>query len=189
MHRVAAVSRHVTAQQRQQLQQPLSRQPTAVAGGGSRKTILVTGCTSGLGLALVENYARMGHRVVGCGRRADRIADLASRLGGDHIFGVCDTSDEDSVMQWAAEVLAEVRQLDVLINNAGVSAGQGMPLWEVPKGTWDQVLGVNVHGVLNILRCFVPAMLKQSKGLIVNISSGTGHSTFDASGNGCVVAM
>ena len=130
----------------------------------------------------------MGHRVVGCGRRADRIRVMAAALGGDHIFGVCDTADEGSVAQWRATVLAQLDGVapDVLINNAGVSgdAAKGMPLWEVPKRTWDSVLDVNVHGILNVMRHIVPSMVDAGSGLIVNISSGTGHSTFDSSGNG-----
>ena len=160
----------------------------AAAGGVARKVIIVTGCTSGLGKALCESYAQMGHRVVGCGRRADRIHAMAAALGGDHIFGVCDTADEGSVAQWSATVLAQLDGVapDVLINNAGVSgdAAKGMPLWEVPKRTWDSVLDVNVHGILNVMRHIVPSMVDAGSGLIVNISSGTGHSTFDSSGNG-----
>ena len=80
----------------------------------------------------------MGHRVVGCGRRADRIAAIAERLGGDHLLGVCDTGDEASVAAWATSVLAALGEgsaPDVLINNAGVSAdgAAGLPLWEVPE--------------------------------------------------------
>ena len=160
----------------------------AAAGGVARKVIIVTGCTSGLGKALCGSYAQMGHRVVGCGRRADRIRVMAAALGGDHIFGVCDTADEGSVAQWSATVLAQLDGVapDVLINNAGVSgaAAKGMPLWEVPKRTWDSVLDVNVHGILNVMRHIVPSMVDAGSGLIVNISSGTGHSTFDSSGNG-----
>jgi NAD(P)-dependent dehydrogenase (short-subunit alcohol dehydrogenase family) len=74
----------------------------------------------------------------------------------------------------------------VLINNAGVSGddAQGKPLWEVPKETWDSVMNVNVHGILNVMRHIVPAMVEAGSGLVVNMSSGTGHSTFDSSGNG-----
>ena len=163
--------------------------PTAAAAGGvARKIIVVTGCTSGLGQALCESYVEMGHRVVGCGRRAERIATMADALGGDHLFDVCDTADEGSVAPWAASVLERLDGAapDVLINNAGVSGdhAQGVPLWEVSKDTWDSVLDVNVHGILNVMRHLVPAMVQAGSGLIVNTSSGTGHSTFDASGNG-----
>jgi NAD(P)-dependent dehydrogenase (short-subunit alcohol dehydrogenase family) len=129
----------------------------------------------------------MGHRVVGCGRRAGRIREMGAALGGDHIFGVCDTADESSVAQWSATVLQQLGSApDVLINNAGVSGdgAQGMPLWEVPKETWDSVMDVNVHGILNMMRYIVPAMVEAGSGLIVNVSSGTGHSTFDSTGNG-----
>ena len=157
-----------------------------VAGGGPRKTIVVTGCTSGLGLALAEAYAAMGHRVVGCGRREDRIAELAARLGGDHVLGVCAVDDEASVAAWAVHALSVVPEgIDVLINNAGVSDGGGQDLWTVPRETWEKVLDTNVHGILNVMRHLVPSMVERGgEGLIVNISSGTGHSTFDSSGNG-----
>jgi NADP-dependent 3-hydroxy acid dehydrogenase YdfG len=190
MDRLACVARHLlTTQPRPSSATTAAAAPTATAagtavGGGPRKTIVVTGCTSGLGLALVENYARMGHRVVGCGRRADRIKELAARLGGDHVLGVCAVDDEQSVRAWAAEVLGSVGGIDVLINNAGVSDGGGQDLWTVPRETWERVLGTNVHGILNVMRALVPSMVARGRGLIVNISSGTGHSTFDSSGNG-----
>lgn len=154
----------------------------------TRKVILVTGCTSGLGKALCETYVEMGHRVVGCGRRKKRIDAMTATLGSDHIFGVCDTADENSVARWCGAVLEQLdgKGPDVLINNAGVSGdeAQGIPLWDVPKETWDSVMGVNVHGILNVMRHIVPSMVQAGRGLIVNISSGTGHSSFDASGNG-----
>ena len=180
MNRLAAISAHVvTPNMNRQIASATS------ASTNTRKTIVVTGCTSGLGAALVENYVKLGHRVVGCGRRPERIAQLQKQYDGDHCFAVCDVADEASVASWARSVLSEVSScVDVLINNAGIEMGGGIPLWTVSKETWDKVFSVNVHGVLNVMRYIVPAMVKRGSGLIVNISSGTGHSTFDSTGNG-----
>jgi len=143
---------------------------------GEKFTILVTGCTSGLGLALVEQYVEQGHTVIGCGRRADRIADLSERFPSA-IFAVVDASDEAAVKDWSESLTAAGHKVDVLINNAGVGAGAGLKVWEVPAEDWTSVLNVNVHGILHMIRYFVPPMVESNKGFIVNISSGLGHSS------------
>ena len=123
-----------------------------------------------------RQYIEQGHTVIGCGRRSDRIADLSARFPSG-IFAVVDASDETAVKDWSESLAAAGHKVDVLINNAGVGAGAGKKVWEVPSEDWTKVLDVNVHGILHMIRYFVPPMVESNKGFIVNISSGLGHSS------------
>ena len=139
------------------------------------KKILITGCTRGLGRALVDRFTDMGHVVVGCGRTQADIDSLSRKYGAPHRFDRIDVSDRDAVQQWAAELAGDNFVPDLLINNGGV-INQNAALWEVPADEFDNVINVNVKGVANVLRSFIPFMLPFANGVIVNISSGWGRS-------------
>lgn len=140
------------------------------------RRILITGTTRGLGRAMAVAFAGLGHTVVGCGRDAERLAGLARELGGGHRFDRVDVADAAAVDAWAAEVLAEPGVPDLLLNNAGL-INRGAPLWRVSAEEFDRVLDVNVRGVVNVLRAFLPAMVERGEGVIANFSSGWGQST------------
>lgn len=135
------------------------------------KLIVLTGATRGLGRALVPRFVAAGHTVVGCGRSAAHVAELAL----PHRFDRLDVADTDAVAAWAADVLRSHGVPDLLINNAGVM-NTPAPLWEVPAAEFDAVIDVNVKGVANVLRGFVPAMAARKSGVVVNLSSGWGRS-------------
>lgn len=143
---------------------------------GPRKTIVLTGCTRGLGRALTEYFIEAGHRVIGCGRSAEVLANLEAKFDGEHGFAEVDVSEEADVAEFARWTLAEFGTPDLLINNAGVIAPNA-PLWQVPASEVARVLGVNVNGTIHMIRHFVPAMIAAGRGVIVNFSSGWGRST------------
>src|SRR5262249_58314601 len=93
-----------------------------------------------------------------------------------HDFQIVDVADGAAVQGWAERLLRQVGAPDLLINNAAVIADTA-PLWEVPAADFDNVITVNVIGVANVIRSFVPAMVKRQTGVIVNLSSGWGRST------------
>jgi len=140
------------------------------------KTILLTGCTRGLGLALMRYFVKAGHRVVACGRSTDKVQAIQEELGSSHSISVVDVSDDAAVSAWAQRVVHEVGAPDILINNAAVIA-RNAPLWQVPVDEFDQVMDVNIKGTANVLRHFLPAMIARKRGMIVNFSSGWGRST------------
>lgn len=140
------------------------------------KTILLTGCTRGLGLALTRYFAKAKYRVVACGRSADKVEAMQEELGSSHSISVVDVSDDAAVAAWAAQVIRSAGAPDLLINNAAVIA-RNAPLWEVPIAEFDQVMDVNIKGTANVLRHFLPAMIARKRGVIVNFSSGWGRST------------
>lgn len=142
----------------------------------ARKTILVTGCTRGLGRALTGYFIGQGARVVGCGRSAEALADLEAQFDGEHGFAEVDVSDDADVREFARWTLAEFGAPDLLINNAATIAPNA-PLWQVAPAEIDRVLDVNIRGTINIIRAFTPAMIARGSGIIVNFSSGWGRST------------
>ncbi len=144
----------------------------------SNKTriIVVTGVTRGLGRAMVDRFVELGHMVIGCGRSEKAIAALNEQHGKSHRFDAVDIADDAAVKGWATSVVKSVGTPDLLCNNAAV-INANAPLWEVPADEFSSVIDVNIKGVTNVIRHFLPAMLKRGTGVIVNFSSGWGRST------------
>jgi NAD(P)-dependent dehydrogenase (short-subunit alcohol dehydrogenase family) len=139
------------------------------------KTIVLTGVTRGLGLAMAEKLIELGHKVLGCGRSRDMIEQLRRTYRPPNDFAAVDVAQETQVEPWAARLLSTWGAPDLLINNAAV-INQNAPLWQVPAEEFDRLIDVNVKGVANVIRHFVPAMLARKSGVIVNFSSGWGRS-------------
>ncbi len=138
------------------------------------RRVLITGVSRGLGQAMAVEFARLGHVVVGCGRSRKSVEALQARLGAPHRFDIVDVADDAAVKTWAKDVLASHGAPDLLINNAALM-NRNAPLWKVPAAEFDAVIDVNIKGTANVLRHFVPAMVKAGRGIIVNFSSGWGR--------------
>ena len=136
--------------------------------------IVLTGVTRGLGRALAEEFIKAGHTVIGCGRGGDAIFDLRMTHGAPHDFSVVDVALDNKVALWAAKVLENDSPPDFLINNAALM-NRLSPLWEQDDREFTKLTDVNIRGVQNVIRHFVPAMVAQKKGVIVNFSSGWGR--------------
>lgn len=136
----------------------------------------MTGVSRGLGRAMAEGFAARGHTVVGCARDETRVLDLGRSLGRPHEFAVLDVSDDGAVGRWAAAVLKDFGPPDLLINNAAV-INPNAPLWQVSAADFDRVIDVNLKGIANTIRHFLPAMIHRGAGVVVNFSSGWGRST------------
>jgi len=140
------------------------------------KVIVLTGVTQGLGRAMAVGFIKAGHRVVGCGRSQSHIDELSREYGDTHQFSVVDISDNNSVQTWAADTLDQLGSPDLLINNAAL-INENAPLWEVPVEQFDAVIDVNIKGIANTIRHFLPAMIAKKNGVVINFSSGWGRST------------
>lgn len=140
------------------------------------RVILVTGATRGLGRAMVDRFVEAGHTVVGCGTRNDRIAELRRDCGEPHQFEQVDVADDAAVAGWARSVLDRGLVPDLLLNNAA-TINANAALWEVGDAEFSRLLAINIGGVANVIRHFVPAMIERGRGVIVNFSSGWGRST------------
>ena len=142
----------------------------------SGKTILITGVTRGLGRAMADEFIRMGHVVVGCGRSAKEITQLQKQFAAPNDFAVVNVAEDAQVASWAKRILSSHGPPDLLLNNAAL-INRNAPLWEVPAQEFSDVIDVNIKGVANVIRHFVPEMVKRRGGVIVNFSSGWGRST------------
>ena len=143
---------------------------------GAGKIIVITGVTQGLGRAMVDGFVERGHTVLGCGRSKDGIDALNRAFGRGHTFHVVDVSQETAVRTWAEVCLAAKGPPDLLLNNAAV-INRNARLWEISGDEFSKVIDINVKGTTNIIRHFVPAMVRRQSGVIVNFSSGWGRST------------
>ena len=145
-------------------------------GLATSRTVLITGCTRGLGRALVERFVEAGCTVWGCGTNCDAVDDVRQRFGAPHAFAVVDVRDADAVARWGRELTADGAAPDLLLNNAAV-INANAPLWKVPPEDFARVMDVNLKGIHHVLAAFLPAMLAHGRGVIVNFSSGWGRST------------
>ena len=149
-----------------------------------QRHIVITGVSRGLGLAMVEEFARLGHRLTGCARSEESVRALNGRLGAPHRFQTVDVADEKQVATWAKRMLADSEAPDLLINNAAVINANAV-LWETPPHEFSRLIDINVKGVFHVIRYFVPAMIQRGSGVIVNFSSGWGRSTSPQVGPYC----
>jgi len=141
----------------------------------AHRTILLTGATRGLGRALVGEFAERGHTIWGCGRSASHIEELRRAFPPPHDWSVVDVANADAVDAWAKRLLATGLVPDLLLNNAAL-INPPLPAWEVSREDFDALVDVNLKGVGNVIRAFVPSMVARKRGIIVNFSSGWGRS-------------
>lgn len=141
-----------------------------------RRMVVLTGATRGLGRAMVDRLVEAGHTVIGCGRSLNAVKTLHAKYGTSHRFDCVDIVDDTLVGEWAASVIAEFGPPDLLLNNAAI-INENAALWDVSAAEFDAVIDVNIKGVANTIRHFVPAMIERGAGIVVNFSSGWGRST------------
>jgi len=146
-------------------------QPASVVA--PRRVAVVTGAASGIGLGLCERFAAEGMRVVMADVEEPALREAADRLArqGAAVLPVrVDVSKAEQVEALRDEAVRAFGAVHLLCNNAGVG-GSHDPLWLIPSGEWDWVLGVNLGGVINGIRAFVPLLLDQDAAHIVNTAS------------------
>jgi len=141
-----------------------------------KKSVVITGCTRGLGLAMAREFARRGWSVSGCGTHTDAVNALSKELGGKHLVLRCDVSDPVAVTAFTTATLKVSGAPDLLINNAAV-VNQNAPLWKVTIEEFSSLIDTNIKGIHYICQAFLPAMITRGSGVIVNLSSGWGRST------------
>ena len=137
------------------------------------KVAVVTGAASGIGLGLSERFAAEGMHVVMADVEEPALSKAASALAGNGasvLPVLTDVADRAAVDALRDSAVAAFGAVHVVCNNAGVGGPHGA-LWECPPGEWDWVLGVNLGGVINGVRAFMPLLLEQDAGHMVNTSS------------------
>jgi NAD(P)-dependent dehydrogenase (short-subunit alcohol dehydrogenase family) len=134
--------------------------------------IVITGVTRGLGRSMVDEFVRLGHRVLGCGRSRGEIRLLTSTYPA-HDFQAVDVSSSVQVAAWARRLLKRHGPPDYVLNNAAV-INMKAPLWEVGDQEFSDEIDINIKGVVNVIRNFVPSMIDRNRGVIVSFSSRWG---------------
>jgi NADP-dependent 3-hydroxy acid dehydrogenase YdfG len=140
------------------------------------KTILVTGASSGIGEATARHLARLGHQIVLGARRKDRIAAIAKEIldaGGQAIAIELDVTSLESVKAFVSAAYGRYGRVDVLVNNAGVAPLSVLEALRVDE--WNQMIDVNLRGVLHGIAAVLPIMREQGTGHIINVASTAGH--------------
>ncbi len=139
----------------------------------SGTTVLVTGATSGIGAACAERFWKEGARVVAAGRRAERLGELAQRLGDRVHPLVLDVRDRAEVEEARGELPPAFAEIDVLVNSAGLALG----LEPAPRASideWQQMIETNCLGLVAVTRALLPGMVARDRGHVVNIGSVAG---------------
>ncbi|GAA0805398.1 SDR family NAD(P)-dependent oxidoreductase [Psychrobacter piscatorii] len=136
--------------------------------------VLITGASAGFGKALAERLVANGHRVIGCARRIDKLNALAEILGEDFLPVVMDVSDTDSIPQIIADLPDDFKQIDVLVNNAGLALGTE-PAHKASLDDWMRMTDTNVKGLMALTHAVLPAMVERDSGYIINVGSIAGN--------------
>ncbi len=135
--------------------------------------VLITGASAGFGKALAERLVANGHRVIGCARRLDKLNALADTLGEAFLPVVMDVSDTASIPQIIANLPDNFKQIDVLVNNAGLALGTE-PAQNASLDDWMRMTDTNIKGLMALTHAVLPAMVARDSGYIINVGSIAG---------------
>jgi NAD(P)-dependent dehydrogenase (short-subunit alcohol dehydrogenase family) len=137
---------------------------------------LVTGASSGIGLATAVTLARGGHTVIATMRNPDAATDLRKIISEEKLpvtIAALDVDRDDSVTRAISETLAAHGHIDILVNNAGIGGGGSVE--ETPQALFRQVMETNYFGALRCLQAVLPSMRERRQGCIVNVTSVAGR--------------
>lgn len=132
--------------------------------------IFVTGATSGFGEAIARRFIREGHQVIAAGRRLERLEELQEELGQALHIVRLDVRNRAAIQQAIEALPAELRQIDVLVNNAGLALGLE-PAHKANADDWETMIDTNAKGLVNMTRALLPAMVERNVGHVINIGS------------------
>ena len=133
-------------------------------------TVLVTGATAGFGQAIARRFVRDGHRVIAIGRRAERLQALGGELGEGLLPFPLDVTDAVAVAALPGSLPEGWREVDVLVNNAGLARGVS-PAQATKLEDWEAMVSTNVTGLMRMTHALLPGMVARDHGNIINISS------------------
>lgn len=156
------------------------------------KTALITGGSSGIGLAIAKKFAEQGAKVIIFGQNAEKGNKAVSEIGNAASFHSIDVSKTDDVEQKIKEILAQEGKIDILVNNAGITRDELM--MKIKEEDWDLVMDTNAKSCFNTSRALARPMLKARQGKIINVSSvigliGNAGQVNYAASKGAIIAM
>lgn len=148
------------------------------------KIVLITGATSGIGLACARKFANNGDNLILTGRNEKRLSEIRQELiakGTEVLTLTFDVRDREKAEEYLIKLPVEWQNIDVLVNNAGLALGLE-PEYEGSFDDWETMIDTNIKGLLNMTRLVVPGMVSRNSGHIINIGSVAGDAAY-AGGN------
>lgn len=142
-----------------------------------KKTALVTGVTSGIGLATARKLHAAGFRIIGTGRNMEALNKLSAELGDAFLPLNYDVTDCKATEESVRSIPAEWSEIDVLVNNAGLALGLE-PEFEGSLDDWFTMIDTNIKGLLHMTRLIVPGMIERGRGHIINVGSVAGDAAY-----------
>ncbi len=139
--------------------------------------ILITGASSGFGEEMARKFARHGHKVIAAARRVDRLQALADELGSAVLPVQMDVTDKASVHAALQALPTDWKQIDVLVNNAGLALGTE-PAHLASLDDWETMIDTNTKGLVTVTRAILPDMVQRNTGLVINIGSVAGSTPY-----------
>lgn len=144
------------------------------------ETVCITGASSGIGAACAARFAAEGYRVILFARRLERVHALRNRIvatGVEAYAAQMDVRDRASVTAALDALPPEWREIDILINNAGLARGREA-VHEASVEAWDEMIDTNLKGLLYVTRAITPGMVSRQRGHIINLGSLAGHDPY-----------
>ena len=146
------------------------------------KIVLITGATSGIGLACARKFAENGDRLILTGRNEHRLAEIRKEMKDTDVMTLSfDVRDREKASKFITELPEEWQKIDVLVNNAGLALGLE-PEYEGSPDDWETMIDTNIKGLLTMTRLVVPGMVERNSGHVINIGSVAGDAAY-AGGN------
>jgi NADP-dependent 3-hydroxy acid dehydrogenase YdfG len=143
--------------------------------------VFITGATSGFGAACVRRFAKEGWSVVATGRKADLLAQLAAEAAPAPVHtAVLDVRDKAAVQAVVDALPAPFKEVDCLVNNAGLALGLE-PAYHVDLQDWENMVDTNIKGLLYCTRTLLPGMVERKRGHIINLGSIAGSYPYPGS--------
>lgn len=138
------------------------------------KTALVTGATAGFGLAICKTLIHAGYKVIGTGRRQDRLQKLKSELGEYFLPLAFDVSNQEQTENALNHRPEGWQNVDLLVNNAGLALGLE-PAYRTELDDWYKMIDTNIKGLVTVTRLILPEMVARNQGHIINLGSIAGN--------------
>ena len=135
--------------------------------------VLITGATSGFGEEMARKFAKHGHKVIATGRRRDRLDKIAGELGASLLPIEMDVTSKASIMQAIDALPQDWKDIDVLVNNAGLALGIE-PAQKASLEDWETMIDTNCKGLVTMTHAILPGMVARGRGTVINIGSTAG---------------
>lgn len=139
------------------------------------KTALITGSTSGIGLATAKAFAAKGYNIVFNGLEANGAeiaAEVATEYNVDYLFSPANMLDSQAIRNLATEALAKFGTIEVLVNNAGIQYVS--PIEDFPEDKWDAIIAINLTAAFHLTKAILPSMKNAKYGRVINVASAHG---------------